>query len=388
MDHVVPVDVDYYRDDVYWNSYDVVNAQLNERATGDPATSWMEHLRDRYGPFEHALILNSGNGWVERSMIDLGVITSAVGVEVSADLVETARRAASDTGAAIRYVQLDTNSAAFPDEGFDLVVNHAAMHHVAYVDRVTRRICELLPPDGLYVSWDYVGPHRNQYTTRQWEAAWTANLALPSDAQQTMVYPHLPTMLACDPTEAVHSELIVPVTERYFEFEHRRDVGGGVTYLVLTHNESFGALAPEAADPLIAQIMDADAALLASDPSSTLFTYIVARPDHAALERHDDLAAWTREEDNREREAATAGGVYYPPTLVAHLTEAAAEPGPPFAAEATAEAVLAQTPGVVLARTLLLRLRVRLRLLVRALAPRRRISDREVARAPDPLRAS
>ena len=157
---VLPGDgFNYYRPEaVYWNSYDTVVAMLNARATGSAATDWNGHLRDNFGPFRHALVLNCGNGWVERALIEQGVVKSAVGLDVSDELLAIARGAAADTGAPIRYERIDVNTADFPDEDFDLVVNHAAMHHVAYIDRVTRRICELLPPDGVFVSWDYVGP--------------------------------------------------------------------------------------------------------------------------------------------------------------------------------------------------------------------------------------
>ena len=133
------------------------------------------------------------------------------------------------------------------------------MHHVAYIDRVTRRICELLAPDGVFVSWDYVGPHRNQYTAVQWEHAWAANLELAPELRQEMRYPHMPTMLVGDPTEAVHSELIVPTIERYFRIEHHARLGGGVAYLLLTHNDAIQARSQDEVDEAVQAVMAADA---------------------------------------------------------------------------------------------------------------------------------
>ena len=95
------------------------------------------------------------------------------------------------------------------------------------------------------MSWDYVGPHRNQYTAAQGEAAWRVNQSMPVEAQQVMTYPHLPTMMVGDPTEAVHSELILPTMERYFRIEHRHDLGGGVAYLLLTHDQALRDLPPD-----------------------------------------------------------------------------------------------------------------------------------------------
>ena len=66
---------------------------------------------------------------------------------------------------------------------------------------------------------DYVGPHRNQYTSAAWERAWSINDELPAQVRQIMTYPDLPTMLRDDPTEAIHSELIVETLHRYFHVE-------------------------------------------------------------------------------------------------------------------------------------------------------------------------
>ena len=360
---------EYYRDR-YWNDFELVVRELNERATGHRDVTWFEHLRDHAGPFRHALVLNCGNGWVERELLERGVVDSAVGVDVSDDLLDEARRHARDLP--LRYERLDTNAAEFPDEPFDLVVNHAAMHHVAYIDRVTRRLHELLAPDGVFVSWDYVGPHRNQYTARQWEAAWETNLALPDQVRQRMRYPLLPAMVEGDPTEAIHSELILSTMERYFDLDHRRDLGGGVGYLLLTHNDALHALPPEQAEPHVRIVMEADALLTAAEPSTSLFAYVIARPRQGALDDTGQLAAWTAEEDAREAAAADAGGYYYPRTAVAAL----AEPLGGLMANADGtiapDELLARVSGRDIVGVLGLRLRIRLGLVGRALTSRLR----------------
>jgi SAM-dependent methyltransferase len=349
---------DYYRPAVYWNSYPSVVEMLNERATGDVATWWGSHLRDAFGPFRHALILNCGNGWVERALIEQKIVESAVGVDISDELLAIARIKAETDGLPLRYHQLDVNTAEFPVEEFDLVVNHAALHHVAYIDRVSRRICELLPPHGVFVSWDYIGPHRNQYPGGMWEDAWRVNENLPPEARQVMAYPHLPTIMATDPTEAIHSELVSCSIERYFRIEHRRDLGGGIAYLLLTHNHHLHDLPNDVSEPIVRTVMNADFDLLAGDPASTLFTYIVARPKHETLTATEQLSHWTESEDERERLAAASGGIYYPRTAVASLSEQVAALGGGTLDERTAS-VLARVPGTMLVRTLIVRLKAR-----------------------------
>src|SRR5262249_23398991 len=249
---------------------------LQERATDDPSMDWITHLtRWHGGPFRKALVLNCGNGWVERALLDRGVACAAVGIDIGADLGATATAAAGER--AIRYYRGDVNEAVLPEEGYDLVVNHAAAHHMSHIDRVFRAIAALLPADGVFVSWDYVGPHRNQYPGGLWEAAHAVNEALPPTLRSPMHYPRLHDMLAGDPTEAIHSELVLPTMRRYYRIEHERALGGGIAYLVLTHNASFLDAPAEATRPWLQLVLDRDASLTDRCPARTLFAYVLAR---------------------------------------------------------------------------------------------------------------
>lgn len=329
---------DVYYTGRYWNDHPHVVAYLNRRATGDSSTTWMDDLLARRGkPFRHALILNCGNGWVERDLLARGVIERATGVDFLAELLEQPRRIASDHGLPLEYEQMDTNAADFPDGDFDLVVNHAAMHHIASIDRVLRELARRLPDDGVFVSWDYVGPHRNQYRAAQWEAAFEVDRTLPERYRCGMHYPGLEMMLATDPSEAVHSELFLETLDRYFVVEHRANLGGAVAYVLLTHNDALFDGPADETGPLVREIVEADEAFVDAHPDDTLFAYIVARPDKAALEDSEQLRRWTEAEDGRERRAVEADGVYYPETYVASMVRGRNEllNSPPPPAEIT-----------------------------------------------------
>ncbi len=319
----VPPSSDTYYRDRYWNEAPGVDAYLQRRATDDPYTDWITHLHRWHGrPFRKALVLNCGNGWVEKMMVERGVVVEAVGVDIGADLLAEADRAAA--GLPIRHYQLDVNGAVFPEDGYDLVVNHAAGHHIAYVDRVFRAVAEILSDDGVLVSWDYVGPHRNQYPGDIWDAAHRVNGMLPPAIRSPMNYPWLPVMLEEDPTEAIHSELVLSVMRRYFSLEHERALGGAIAYVVLTPNPAFLDAPPEETAPWVDLILAEDAAFTDADPSRTLFVYAIGRPCKSVLGNADQLAAWTAEEEERERRAAADGGRYYPPTAIADTLEQSA----------------------------------------------------------------
>ncbi|MBI2705230.1 MAG: hypothetical protein HYX32_08090 [Actinobacteria bacterium] len=211
--------------------------------------------------------------------------------------------------------------AKFPDDEFDLVVNHAAAHHIAYIDRVFRELCRRLGEVAWFLSWDYVGPHRNQYEWDAWDAAATFNRSLPARIRQEMDYPHLPTMLADDPTEAIHSELILPTMRRYFHLDALVPLGGAIAYPLLTHNRNVFEASPDDLEcaRVIRTILAADDEYTAGDVTKTLFAYAVARPNKDALEDERQLATWTAEENEREAQAQANGGEYYPQTTLQEL---------------------------------------------------------------------
>jgi SAM-dependent methyltransferase len=304
---------DIYYQGRYWNDFDVVTRRINERISGDPTRPWFEQFaKISERTFERALILNCGNGWVERELLSSGLILEAVGIDYSEDLLAQARTAAAEGGLPLTYEKVNVNTAAFPEGEFDLVVNHAAAHHIAAIDRVFRELCRMLPDDGWFVCFDYVGPHRNQYTPEAWEELWAVNRQLPASLRQDLRYPHLPTMLATDPTEAVHSELILDTFHRYFTVGELTPLGGAIAYPLLTHNTRlFDAADPAEQSVWLDRILAADDRFLAGHPDSSLFAYFSGTPDKSVLDQGDRLAKWEAEEEEREQRAAANGGEYY-----------------------------------------------------------------------------
>jgi SAM-dependent methyltransferase len=313
----------YYDSELYWNAIPEVRAYQDRLAMGDaaPLGIW-RFAAERYGVprFERALVLNCGNGWVERALVAGGVLGSAVGVDIADDLLAGATAAAAADGLAISYVRLDINEDELPAGDFDLVINYAAAHHIAYLDRVFRRLAAQLPASAVFLHWDYCGPARNQYPLANWNALWELNQALPPEFRRKLDYPHLKTMLAGDPTEAIHSDLIVSHLERYFTIDHLRPTGGALAYETLRLNPPFYAPGPEQAR-WVRYVLDADEEYLGGeggDLSRSHFFYGLSRPRPDPIDPAT-LAAWTAAEEEREMAAAADGGRYGPPTLLEDL---------------------------------------------------------------------
>jgi SAM-dependent methyltransferase len=316
---VVPTDdVSYYNGVRYWNALPAVRAYQDRLALGEHAAKgiWQFAL-DRYerDTFERALVLNCGNGWVERVLVQGGVIQQAVGVDVSAALIAEATGAADNASLPLTYHQLDINTAELPSGPFDLVINYAAAHHITYLDRVFRRLERLLGPDGVLFCWDYCGPSRNQYPLETWLAIWELNQQLPEPYRKQLRYPHLNTMLAIDPTEAVHSDLVIEHIRRYFSIDYMNPTGGLLAYEILTENP--GCHQPgDRSDAVINQVLAADeASVNERGMDGSLFYFALALP--ASVPRDEDvLYAWTEQEEQREQVAHANGGRYGPVTFL------------------------------------------------------------------------
>lgn len=317
-DAIAPKVSGLYYQGGYWNELAPVREEIRRRISGrtdEPFRPISYGLGERR--FGRALFLNCGDGHIEREFVERGLIDQGVGVDISEDLLEQAR--ALGAGLPLRYVRCDVNAGVLPDERYDLIVNNAGAHHVAYLDRVLRAFCRALTPDGLFVNYDYVGPHRNQYPWEQWEAAWRLNQSLPPQARQTLRYAHLPTMIALDPSEAVHPELILPTYARYFTTDVYRPTGGALAYLLLTHNDALETVTDDVLLDVVGRVMQADGEYLRDHPESTLFAYWCGRPKPDVLRDDALLARWEADEVERERRAAANGGRYYPQTLLEAL---------------------------------------------------------------------
>lgn len=312
-----------YYTGIYWNNYKEVRDHLSSRISGDSSMGWIQYFAKTVGRrFNKALFLNCGNGWVERDFARYDLFNEAVGLDCSEELLSQAKSLAEEGGLPIRYHKVDINDADFVEEGFDLVVNHAAAHHVTFIDKVFRRICDALPPEGIFLSYDYIGPHRNQYALDAWQRIWEINNQLPNELKHSRLrYPHYPTMLRMDPSEAVHSELIEETFSRYFHRDEWVSLGGAIAYPLLTHNSAMREAPESISKSWVNTILNEDIAYLDRNPGSTLFAFFYGRPNKSILSDYEKLILWQKAEEAREAQVLINNGRYYSSNILAHLYE-------------------------------------------------------------------
>ena len=309
-------DFSYYRGDIYWNNFPQVAAHLDALITGSPKRGWVEYLAERYPPVDCVLALNCGIGWPERLLFTAGLVRSVVGVDVQGSSLAVARAAAEKIGMPARYVEMDTNRPVLIDIKPQWALNYAALHHATFIDRLVREVYFSLPRDGLLINYDYVGPHRNQYGREAWSRMRQMVETLPDELRPTLAYPHMKTMLATDPTEAVHSELVLETVSRYFDIEARIPLGGALAYHLLYQNHGlYAEHETERGEAVIRSIIDADIDFTRGEVDRSLFAYVIARKKRHGISA-EDLLRWSEQERAREAAASANGGRYYPPTEI------------------------------------------------------------------------
>ena len=308
---------EYYTDDaIYWNAFERVRDGMSAAVSGDAGTGWVAHVKARYGARGTGLFISCGNGWVERDCFNAGLIRNCVGFDIMESSLAAARQNAALIGLQADYVLADGNRLALDRTSYGIAVNHGAMHHIAYLDRLLRQLHGWLAGGGIYVINDYTGAHRNQYDWETWSAVVQANHALPPPYRARLGYAHMPTMLARDPTEAIHSELQMDLTRRYFDVREEVQYGGAIAYTLLYSNRAlYRDRATEAGARVVEHILALDAAFLKARPDSNLFTFAVCLPK-PALPPQPMLDLWTAAENERELHASRNGGRYYPPTAL------------------------------------------------------------------------
>lgn len=311
MKTVVNLNSDIYYQGQYWNDLSLVLEYMSENFTGDKNKWWVQDFQERFSQqqFEQGLFLNCGNGWVEREFIDKGIVKKATAFDYSLDLLREAEELKGDR--LIKYFQADVNKVIFNENSFDLVVNVAAMHHVQYMNRTCYQLAKALKPDGVFINYDYIGPQRNQYPLVNWLLIRLINLTLPKFIRKpNLRYPHLPSMLRSDPTEAIHSNLTLPSISRYFEILERHDTGGGIAYELLTNNAKLQQIPKNILNQYVDRILKYDRVFSTIRIVPPFFSYFLARPLKKRLENKKMINRYQYLENKREENAMEHGGIY------------------------------------------------------------------------------
>ncbi|SHO42839.1 hypothetical protein NSIN_10196 [Nitrosotalea sinensis] len=222
----------------FWNHLDEIKSYLNRLSTGDENTNWMQDIPKRfkqYIPFHKVLVVGCGNGWVERTLFDLGIAKHFDAFDISEEYLTTAKEQKGNRP--INYFISDINEMKnISNAEYDAVFNVAILHHAENIEYALKRLTEVLKPNGLMFNWEYVGPSRNQYSEEHVKRMQEIMESLPVKFRSTHSLRPPIENFRVEPTEAIHSDLIRPLFSKYFDIIYERDLNGGIAYQILWNN--------------------------------------------------------------------------------------------------------------------------------------------------------
>lgn len=227
---------------VAWAEHPITEAYINRRITGDPDKNWVDWaFRDFITPpARSGLSIGCGSGYIERRIIDKSYSKSMVGIDISAEALELARREAGDRP--IDYRVFDLNRDILEENTYDFVISAAALHHVTNLEHCYRQIHRSLKEGGLLIMHEYVGPNRFQWTEKQLDIVNRIYAQLPDnykfnhltglkqDKVERKPFVH---MIKADPSEAVRSSAIVDVLKEFFDVIEIKKIGGALLHPLL-----------------------------------------------------------------------------------------------------------------------------------------------------------
>jgi ubiquinone/menaquinone biosynthesis C-methylase UbiE len=100
------------------------------------------------GPFAHALEIGAGTGYFALNLMQAGVIRRATCTDISAGMLEALEANAHELGLDVVTAACDAAALPFKDASFDLVLGHAVLHHLPFLDRAFAEFHRVLRPGG------------------------------------------------------------------------------------------------------------------------------------------------------------------------------------------------------------------------------------------------
>jgi ubiquinone/menaquinone biosynthesis C-methylase UbiE len=102
-------------------------------------------------PVGLAVEIGAGTGFFLLNLMQSGVAHQGLVTDISSGMVRTAVRHAGDLGLNVTGAVADAESLPIADASCDLVVGHAVLHHIPYVERAMTEVLRILRPGGVFV---------------------------------------------------------------------------------------------------------------------------------------------------------------------------------------------------------------------------------------------
>ena len=231
---------------------------------------------------KYALVLGCGDMRSEHSMlIHPDVQFDRIDAyDVSTQSMQRAKEFTDSLGLKVTYQAGDANTMDFPADTYSLVICYFAYHHFREVDRVAAQIAKTLTDGGIFVTIDYVGPPRLQYSKEQLYWAHHVLNTLPARYRKertgaVRIQIHSMPLDQISPDEAPCSDQILDALARNLNVTHQYN-WAGLLYPLLEGIGGNFADTPEDRE-LVRFFFDLDKLLVESGRIGPNYTMTVAR---------------------------------------------------------------------------------------------------------------
>tara|TARA_B100001167_G_C16771173_1_gene307299 strand:- start:1617 stop:2618 length:1002 start_codon:yes stop_codon:yes gene_type:complete len=266
--------------DKYWNDLARVKQYKNKLSTGNENLDWIDDIKNKFSdylPFNEVLIVGCGTGWLERRLYDTGIGSNFDAFDISEKYIDQAKKQSGDRS--ITYFIDNVNEMKYiPEKKYDAIFNFAILHHTENIDFAMKKLSHCLKQDGLMFNEEYIGPARNQYSDEHVKIMLEAMSDLPEKYRSpNRLRPPLANFRV-EPTEAIHSDLVKPSFEKYFDVVYERNMNGGIAYQILWNNiENFQDPKNNEANKYLDYLLEQDFNLSKSGKVPILFWYCVGK---------------------------------------------------------------------------------------------------------------
>ncbi len=137
-----------------------------------------EVLQAESWPYPKALEIGAGTGFFSLNLRQAGVLDEVHVSDVSAGMVESAKRNAAGLGFEVTGTVAGAESLPYEDGSFDLVIGHAVIHHIPDVEAALREVLRVLRPGGRFVIAGEPTRTGDWYARRLGRATWKVTTAV------------------------------------------------------------------------------------------------------------------------------------------------------------------------------------------------------------------